>query len=74
MVSFIEYQQVDLIHLNERMHEALKEDFCGAHEHHVFCEMLFPHRLRPQIGTHCTAEALNLLVEVTFENRELLEH
>ena len=30
MMSFVEDEKVDLLHLDKRMHEALSEDFSGA--------------------------------------------
>lgn len=74
MMSLVENEQVDLLHLDERMHEALSEDLGGADNDHVLIEMLCPYLLRPEVAAHGTTEALHFLVEVSFEYGELLKN
>lgn len=73
MVRLVEDEEIDLIHRNEGMHQALIEDLGCTDNDHIFCEHFPPSPLCPKIAAHLTTEALDLLVEITFKYSKLLE-
>lgn len=73
MMSFVEYQDVDLVHPNERMQQTLMEYLRGTHNDHILGEMCFPGFMVPQVSLHGATELVNLLVNVVLEYSSLLE-
>jgi len=47
MVGLVEDQQIDLIHCDEGMGEALVKHFSSANDDHVFRKVFEPHIFRP---------------------------
>lgn len=73
MMSFIEYQKVDLLDRDECMHQAVIQDFGRAHNCHVLTEMFIPRSFVPEIRAHVAAKAVNLVIEIAFEDSKLLK-
>jgi bifunctional pyridoxal-dependent enzyme with beta-cystathionase and maltose regulon repressor activities len=73
MMGFVEYEQVDLSHRDEGVHQTLREYFCSAYNDHVLGEVSIPGRLVPQTGAHSTAHWLDTLIEAAAQNVSLLE-
>jgi hypothetical protein len=42
MMCFIEYEQVDLLHSNKRVNQALMKNLACAYDNHFVLEMLIP--------------------------------
>jgi hypothetical protein len=42
IVCLIEYEQVNLLHSNEGVDQALVKNFCGADNNHVVIQVLVP--------------------------------
>ena len=73
MMRFVKDQEVDLVERDEGMHETLIQNLGGADYHHVIFEKLLPNRFRPKITSHFAAKALDLLVQITLQDRKLLK-
>jgi hypothetical protein len=73
MMGFVEDEQTDLSHADERMHEALRENFSGAYDDHVLGKVRIPGRFAPKASAHGTADGLNALVKITLEHVRLLK-
>ena len=73
MMRFVEDQEVDLVKRDEGMHETLIQNLGGADYHHVIFEKLFPNRFGPKITPHFATKALDLLVQIAFQDRKLLK-
>ena len=56
------------------MEQALIKYLRCADDDHVLIKMVSPGGFRPKITSHVTTEVSNILVQVAFENRELLEN
>lgn len=73
VVCFIEYKKIDLVHSDERVHEALGKHFCSAYNDHVLFKVFGPRLLGPKIASHGTTEALYLLINISLKDSELLK-
>lgn len=62
MVGFIKDKQVDLLHSDMTVHQAMIQDISRTDDHHVILEMLCPSLLAPKVDPHCTEEVSNFLV------------
>lgn len=74
VMGFVENEQVDLIDVDERVHQALAQDISRADNDHVFLKMLLPCLLGPKLALHRSAEAIDFVVQIGLEHSELLEH
>ena len=75
VVCFIKDQQVDLVHSDVGMGEALVEDLGGADNGHILVKGLLPKGLAERdILDHVPAEFLNGIVQVAGQHGMLLEH
>ena len=73
MMGLVKDKKVYLINRNERMRQALMEYLSCTNNDHVFLEDLPPSLFGPKIAAHLTTEAINFLIEIALEHRELLE-
>ena len=55
------------------MHQAVIQDFGRAHNCHVLTEMFIPRSFVPEIRAHVAAKAVNLVIEIAFEDSKLLK-
>lgn len=62
MMCLVKDKKINLIHRDERMHEALMQYFCSTNNDHVVSKDLVPCFFHPEIATHFTTEAFDLLV------------
>lgn len=62
MMRFVEYEKINLIDRNERVHEALVQYLCSANNDHVVSKDLVPRRFLPKIASHFTTQGFDLLV------------
>lgn len=72
-MSFVEDEEIDLIHGDERVHQALIENFCRTNNDHVLVEDFPPSLFRPKVAAHFSAKSFNLLIQIALEHRKLLE-
>ena len=56
------------------MHKTLVQNFGRAHYDLVGVEMVVPYILCPQVTLHGSAETVNAMVEVSFQDCKLLEN
>ena len=73
MVSLIEYEEIDLLHLNEAAVETVEEELGCADENHAFAESLVPESLCPHDAGHFSMELVNRVLQVGFQDAVLLE-
>ena len=72
VMGLVENKQIDLVHPHVRIEEALVQNLCRAHYHHVRFEVLIPSLFAPQICSHGTKELCDTLVEIIPQNSPLL--
>jgi len=73
MVRFVKNQEIDLIHRDERVCEALVKYLCSTNDDLVLLEVVCPDILSPQVGSHGATESRDFMVQIAFQDCELLE-
>lgn len=74
MVSLVKDQQVDLIHPNKCVEQALVQYLCRADNSHVLLEVVLPRLLAPEVCAHGTVEVSHALIQVVAQDSRLLEN
>lgn len=73
MMSFVEDEQIDITHADERMHQTLVEDVCCTDNHFTFGKGRLPNASVPQVTAHLAAKAIDGLVQIAIENSILVK-
>ena len=73
VVRFVKDQEVDLIHSDETVSKALVEHLRRTDDDLVLLEMICPDVLVPEVCLHGATEPCDFVVQVTFQNGELLK-
>ena len=72
-MSLVEDQEIDLVDRDERAHEAVVEDVCGADDGLVLGQVLLPDLLVPEVATQVSPESVDGLIEIALQHGILLE-
>lgn len=62
MMSLVKYQQVNLVHSNESIEQALVQYLRSANNDHVLLKVILPRLLVPQVRTHGAVEMSHALI------------
>ena len=61
VMDFVKDEQIDLIHANETMGQAMMQDIGSANHNHVFHKHFLPRAGRPEVTAHGTTEFLSFV-------------
>jgi hypothetical protein len=73
VMGLVEDKKTDFRQADERMHQALYQNFCSANNDHILGAVIDPSCFTPQARAHGATDGCNRLIKAALQNIGLLE-